>query len=192
MVYVKDNQTMPQGMVLQSTAQQDGQAGAVGSAAPVPQSTAHQACQTVPPVLQSTVLQSTGPEVFTMERANTLRRTTQGVHNQMRDLLNRLTADAEQAPTTVDPNEPRREELPPLTPWRHYLAHHKQASDIIGPGVVTMYAQFRSRPDANRESQLRLDFVVERSDGKMATLHPGRNPRSDAKVQFFEPGEFRP
>ena len=138
------------------------------------------------------VLRSTARDVFTTEDAVILRRTTQGVHNEMRELLHSLTEDAEQTPTTVDPNQPRQVAFPPLTPWRHYLAHHRQSAEMIGPGVVSMYAQFRSRTDANRERQLRLDFVVERSDGSIATLHPGRKPKDDARVHFYEPGDFRP
>jgi len=138
------------------------------------------------------VLQSTARDVFTMEHAMILRKTTQGVHNQMRELLNSLTEDADQTPTTVDPNQPRHVAFPPLTPWRNYLAHHRERTEIIGPGVVKMYGQFRALTDANRDRQLRFDFVVVRSDGRIATLHPGRTPKDDAKVHFYEPGTFRP
>ena len=135
---------------------------------------------------------STARDEFTMEDAVILRRTTQGCHNQMRALLISLTEDAEETPTTGDPNQPRQVAFPALTPWRDYLAHHKESKEIIGPGVVSMYAQFRSRTDANRGSQLRLDFVVQRSDGVVATLHPGRVPRLDARVHFYDPGTFHP
>ena len=135
---------------------------------------------------------STARDEFTMEDAVILRRTTQGCHNQMRALLISLAEDAEETPTTGDPNQPRQVAFPALAPWRHYLAHHKEWKGIIGPGVVSMYGQFRSRTDANHGSQLRLDFVVQRSDGVVATLHPGRVPRLDARVHFYDPGTFHP
>ena len=91
---------------------------------------------------------------------------------------------------------PLRVEMLPMTPWRHYLAHHKESNALIGPGVRTFYAQFRTRNDANRArtqgNQLRLDFVVERIDGSISTLHPGRTPQFDATVHCYRPGEFQP
>jgi len=106
-------------------------------------------------------------EIFTQENAATLRRTSQGVHAQMRDLLNCITAEQPVHPVGDSPNAPLRVEVPPLTPWRHYLAHHKESQAMIGPGVRAFYSQFRRRNDANRATgqgdQLRLDFVVERA-----------------------------
>ena len=106
----------------------------------------------------------------------------------MRTLLNNISETHAVQP--VEPNtwKPLRVEMPPNTPWRHYLAHHKQSDTLIGPGVRTFYAQFRTRNDANRahaeSNQLRLDFVVERIDGGIYTLHPGNTPSQDAKVHY--------
>ena len=135
-------------------------------------------------------------EVFTQDAADTMRRTCQGVHKHMRTLLNNISGTHTVQP--VEPNtwKPLRVEMPPDTPWRHYLAHHKQSDTLIGPGVRTLYSQFRTRNDANRANtagnQLRLDFVVERTDGSISALHPGRTPKLDAKVHFCKPGEFQP
>ena len=134
--------------------------------------------------------------MFTQQQADVLRRTTQGVHAQMRDLLTRITAQRPVQPVGDNPNAPLRVEVPPLTPWRHYLAHHKESQAMIGPGVRAFYSQFRSRNDRNRATgqgdQLRLDFVVERIDGSIATCHPGKKPANDAKVHYYEPGQFVP
>ncbi len=110
----------------------------------------------------------------------------------MRELLTHITEAKPQQPVTENPEEPQRVRLPPLTPWRIYLAHHKHSEFLIGPGVLWVYAQFRTRTDANRSDQLRLDFVVERTDGSIVTFHPGRVPRGDAKLHLYAPCEFRP
>ena len=87
-------------------------------------------------------------------------------------------------------------EMRPMAPWCHYLAHHKEINTLIGPGVRTVYAQLRTRNDANRAdaqgNQLRLDFVIERVDGGISTLHPGRTPTDDATAHYYKPGEFQP
>ena len=134
----------------------------------------------------------TQEDIFTIAQAAKRRETQQGVHKQMRDLLNKMTAAEQQKPVTTNPWVPKRVEVPPLTPWKIYLAHHKDSDDIIGTGVRHFYGQFRSRIDSNRNDQLRFDFVVERADGSHVTLHPGNLPKNDAKVHMYQPGEFRP
>ena len=158
------------------------------------------AASSAPPAASGAVQPAALVDVFTLGQANvfthqcaaTLRRTTQGVHKQMRELLTYIREANPQRPVTENPEEPQRVRLPALTPWRIYLAHHKHSEFLIGPGVLWVYAQFRTRTDANRSDQLRLDFVVERADGSIVTFHPGRVPRGDAKLHLYAPDEFRP
>ena len=130
--------------------------------------------------------------VFTIDHAAVLARTTQGCHKEMRRILQDITAAFPETPVGAYPmREPVRVDLPHLTPWRDYLAHHKKAAYLIGPGVVDVYLQFRTRTDANRVGQLRLDFVVLRVDGTIITFHPGKTPKGDAQLHLYEANQFR-
>lgn len=66
-------------------------------------------------------------------------------------------------------------------PWKAYIAHHKTASDIIGPSVTHAATEFiQNTKDPNRGGQTQLDFVVCRSDGTQCRLHPSPRAANDA------------
>ena len=69
--------------------------------------------------------------------------------------------------------------------WRRYIACHKRAHDIIGPGVTHACAEYISQTnDPNRGNQERLDFVIYRSDGSTCRLHPGKTASKDAQLIY--------
>ena len=69
--------------------------------------------------------------------------------------------------------------------WRRYIACHKRAYDIIGPGVTHARAEYISQTnDPNRGNQERLDFVIYRTDGSTCRLHPGKTASKDAQLIY--------
>ena len=70
--------------------------------------------------------------------------------------------------------------------WKLYIASHKYADAIVGPGVVFFTAEFiESTRDPNRGGIPRLDLVIRHSDGGYVRLHPGSKRKSDAAPRFF-------
>ena len=60
-----------------------------------------------------------------------------------------------------------------------YIAKHKNADTIVGPGVIAFTAEFiESTRDANRSGIPRLDLVIRHSDGGYVRLHPGSKQKT--------------
>ena len=82
--------------------------------------------------------------------------------------------------------------------WKLYIANHKVARDLIGPGVKAFTVEFiAGTKDPNRGGRPRLDFVIRHSNNAYWRLHPGSTPKSDAKPKFFpasapEPAAYEP
>jgi len=101
------------------------------------------------------------------------------LHKLARDTLNAISTAA------TDHAAEHAENLDTWFPWKAYIACHKRASEIIGPGVVHAAAEFiEGTKDPNRGGQSRLDFVVYRSDGTQSRLHPGSTAANDATPVF--------
>ena len=70
--------------------------------------------------------------------------------------------------------------------WKMYIAVHRYADEIIGPGVVSFTAEFiDGTTDPNRGGNPRLDLVVGHLHGGYARLHPGTKPKNDAAPRYF-------
>ena len=65
-------------------------------------------------------------DVFTLAQAEAMRNSYQAVHNQMRAILNDMARENPVQPTEADPWTPKRLDVPYMTPWRVYLARHKE------------------------------------------------------------------
>ena len=76
---------------------------------------------------------------------------------------------------------------PPWTTWKEYIANLPTAEEIIGPGIVSITAEFiEGTKDANRHGQPRCDFVAYRADGSYWRIHPGASRKNDAKPRLFQ------
>ena len=101
------------------------------------------------------------------------------LHKQARAALNNLYATGLQ------------EAVAPEFAWRDYVCAHPASRDLVGPGIQSFVAEpIAGTRDANRRGHPRIDFVVQRVDGWVARLHPGRRPQEDAAVCWFPPGAF--
>ena len=70
--------------------------------------------------------------------------------------------------------------------WRLYIASHKLAQELIGPGVKAFTVEFiDGTKDPNRGGRPRLDLVIRHSNNAYWRLHPGSTPKRDAKPKFF-------
>ena len=70
--------------------------------------------------------------------------------------------------------------------WREYVATHPQAEALVGPGIVSVTAEFiEGTKDSNRYGEKRLDFVLRHSNGDYWRLHPGKSRGNDAKPRFI-------
>ena len=99
------------------------------------------------------------------------------LHKIARNILEKIIAAG------VDSNIDR--DLANLFDWRRYIACHKQAYEIIGPGVTHACAEYIPQTnDSNRGNQERLDFVVYRIDGSTCRLHPGKTASKSAQLIF--------
>jgi len=58
--------------------------------------------------------------------------------------------------------------------WKRYLSYHPQSQELIGTGVIKFEGRFLNSWDHNMH-QPRFDFIVHRTDGTAARLHPSRN-----------------
>ena len=62
---------------------------------------------------------------------------------------------------------------PPWTTWKEYIANLPTAENIIGPGIVSITAEFiEGTKDPNRRGQPRCDFIVYRADGTLLAHSP--------------------
>ena len=101
------------------------------------------------------------------------------LHKQARAALNNLYATGLQ------------EAVAPAFAWREYVCAHPASRDLVGPGIQSFVAEpIAGTRDANRRGHPRIDFVVQRVDGWVSRLHPGRRPQEDAAVCWFPPGAF--
>ena len=101
------------------------------------------------------------------------------LHNQARAALNNLYATGLQ------------EAVVPAFAWREYVCAPPASRDLVGPGIQSFVAEpIAGTRDANRRGHPRIDFVVQRVDGWVSRLHPGRRPQEDAVVCWFPPGAF--
>jgi hypothetical protein len=70
--------------------------------------------------------------------------------------------------------------------WKLYIANHKDAQALIGPGVQAFTVEFiEGTKDPNRGGRPRLDLVIRHPDNAYWRLHPGSAPTNDAKPRFF-------
>ena len=82
--------------------------------------------------------------------------------------------------------------------WKLYIASHKQAAELIGPGVKAFTAELiDGTKDPNRGGRLRLDLVIRHTDNAYWRLHPGSTRKTDAKPRYFpasapEPAAYEP
>ena len=82
--------------------------------------------------------------------------------------------------------------------WKLYIANHKLAPELIGPGVKAFTVEFiDGTKDPNRGGRPRLDLVIRRTDNAYWRLHPGSTRKTDAKPRFFpasapEPAAYEP
>ena len=111
-------------------------------------------------------------DILTVEEAENIRRATlnrQQIHSQMRQILDSVRrGEALRQPDILVRNAPAH------TPWRQYLATHKEWRNIIGSGINHFSLQFfQDQPDPNAFGQLRLDFVAQQISGIVCRLHPG-------------------
>ena len=101
------------------------------------------------------------------------------LHKQARAALNNLYATGLQ------------EAVAPAFAWREYVCAHPASRDLVGPGIQSFVAEpIAGTRDANRRGHPRIDFVVQRVDGWVSRLHPGRRPQEDAAVCWFPPDAF--
>ena len=97
------------------------------------------------------------------------------LHNMARDALNRISASPSRDSVLLDD----------VFPWMQYVAAHRQAFDIIGPGITRAMAMWKPRTnDNNRGGAERLDFHFFREDGTVCRVHPGKRRTDDARLVF--------
>jgi hypothetical protein len=135
-----------------------------------------------PSLLDATTARSLiNPKQFLMHRAEA-RRVLEAVLVCYRGV--RFNADG--VPEHIVPHDGTPEHLPEWPTWKHYVANLPQASEIVGPGIVSITAEFiEATADPNRRGQKRCDFVVYRADGSYWRLHPGSKPSNDATPHLF-------
>ena len=111
-------------------------------------------------------------------------RNRQPLHDEARGWLNWLTRQ--------DPDMDRGRlgiDLTDLWPnWRAYIAMHKMAQILVGPGVIAFTGQFiEGTRDANRAGMMRMDMIIRHTDGGYVRIHPGGKIKNDATPKFFPP-----
>ena len=69
--------------------------------------------------------------------------------------------------------------------WRAYIAMHKMAQNLVGPGVIAFTCQFiEGTRDANRAGMMRMDMIIRHTDGGYVRIHPGEKIKNDATPKF--------
>ena len=72
--------------------------------------------------------------------------------------------------------------------WRAYIAMHKMAQRLVGPGVIAFTGEFiEGTRDPNRSGRMRMDMVIRHTDGGYVRIHPGPKIDNDALPKFFPP-----
>ena len=126
---------------------------------------------------------STRQHIFTLEDAESMRRARldrDDIHTQMRETLYKIRYGEHIIPDVLV------RDVPNDTPWREYIAIHKQWRDIIGSGIRHFSLQFfQDQPDANVFGQLRCDFVAQQCQPMACRLHPAQTPKGDAQLLFI-------
>ena len=73
--------------------------------------------------------------------------------------------------------------------WRGYIAHHKHAADIVGPGITgfAFLTLVDTRDPSVKSVRPRNDFMALRADGSAVRLHPhkGNNPAAATPIHGF-------
>ena len=96
------------------------------------------------------------------------RRPPRHLHNLAREALNAITVSGPQGGLVRD--------LSDCFPWEAYIAHHRDAPNIVGTGVTRAVAEFSdTTTDPNRGGLPRLDFVFYHADGhwvRLQSIHP--------------------
>ena len=70
--------------------------------------------------------------------------------------------------------------------WKLYIANHKLAPELIGPGVKAFTVEFIDGvKDSNRGGRPRLDLVIRYVNNAYCRLHPGTLRKNDAQPRFF-------
>ena len=89
--------------------------------------------------------------------------------------------------TRQDPDE--SVDLTDLWPnWRAYIAMHKMAQDLVGPGISAFTGEFiEGTRDANRAGMMRMDMIIRHTNGGYVRIHPGGKIKDDATPKFVPP-----
>ena len=68
-----------------------------------------------------------------------------------------------------------------------YLAMHKQATDLVGRGVICFTRKLiEGTRDSNRRS-MRADMVIRHVDGGHFRIRQGSKPKTKATPKYFPP-----
>ena len=114
-------------------------------------------------------------DVIGIQNAEAARGPPRSLHQMARDALNRISASPTRDCVLLDD----------AFPWMQYVAAHRQAFDIIGPGITRAMAMWRpGTNDNNRGGAERLDLHFFREDGTVCRVHPGGTRRGDARLIF--------
>ena len=114
-------------------------------------------------------------DVIGIQNAEAARGPPRSLHKMARDALNRISASPTRDSVLLDD----------VFPWMQYVAAHRQAFDIIGPGITRAMAMWKPRTnDNNRGGAERLDLHFFREDGTVCRVHPGGTRRGDARLIF--------
>ena len=130
------------------------------------------------------------PPVLTLDDLPKLRRrgqpNAQTLHNEARHWTNLLAEGRYNSPTAEFAAGVQADLAAQWENWKVYIAKHKNADAIEGPGVVSFTAEFiEGTLDSNRGGIPRLDLVIRHSDGGYVRLHPGSKQNNDAVPRFF-------
>jgi len=121
------------------------------------------------------------------QQLHTGRKAREDIHNRLRAELNRISLASPVVP------EDLVVQIGDDVPWKAYIALHPKANDIIGLGILKFTAHFMlGTKDPNWRGQLRLDFVVEQSNGDQWRLHPGTHSRNDMAPHLIKASVAKP
>ena len=155
-----------------------------GAASAPPTVAAPAPCRALPvPGIRPVLLPAGDIQLLCVEAKNQWRGYGE-LHELARKELNRITDALDDAGAA----EPGKGVLDDAFPWRHYIAMHRQARELVGPGITEFKPTFiAGTRDSNRSGQPRLDFAIRHTDGGYWRIHPGNKPRDDAKPRYFPP-----
>ena len=114
-------------------------------------------------------------DVIAIQNAEAALGPPRSLHNLARDAFRSISASPTREPVVLDD----------VFPWVQYVATHRHAFDIIGPGITRAMAMWTpGTNDSNRGGAERLDFYFFREDETVCRVHLGGRPRDDAKLIF--------